>query len=154
MPLVSAAAAAAVCVCVYVCVWRRYMLLFVYLPEAFEAKFSASLGQVVPVILQGLDDEANPVREVALRAGQVPTAASHGYLAASLIDVLVWCVFFKLDTGAELCLVPHGASFGAIGGGSRASQLAYPSEHCHTGWRSSQTPLWCVAPHSLSMRAV
>ncbi len=48
-----------------------YMSLFVYLPQCFEERFVSFLPQVMPVVLEGLDDEISAVREVAMRAGEV-----------------------------------------------------------------------------------
>ncbi|KAL6074695.1 eIF-2-alpha kinase activator GCN1 [Balamuthia mandrillaris] len=47
-----------------------FISLFVYLPGALGEQFESYLGEVLPAILQGLADETEMVRDVAMRAGQ------------------------------------------------------------------------------------
>jgi len=48
-----------------------FMTLLVYLPATFGDEFQNYLSKVIPCILHGLADEAESVREVSLRAGQM-----------------------------------------------------------------------------------
>ncbi|PFH38642.1 putative GCN1 [Besnoitia besnoiti] len=48
-----------------------YLGLFVYLPTAFRESFQDYVPEVLPVLLGGLADNAEPVREVSLRACDV-----------------------------------------------------------------------------------
>jgi len=48
-----------------------FMTLLVYLPATFGDLFQNYLSKVIPCILHGLADEAESVREVSLRAGQM-----------------------------------------------------------------------------------
>jgi len=48
-----------------------FMTLLVYLPATFGDQFQNYLSKVIPCILHGLADEAESVREVSLRAGQM-----------------------------------------------------------------------------------
>eukprot|EP00833_Pecoramyces_ruminatium_P000601 jgi/Orpsp1_1/1174633/evm.model.c7180000050816.1 len=53
------------------CVREGFMTLLVYLPATFGDGFQNYLSKVIPCILHGLADEAESVREVSLRAGQM-----------------------------------------------------------------------------------
>jgi hypothetical protein len=44
--------------------------MFVFLPAAFGQRLSPFLAQIMPMILQGIADEIESVRDVAIRAGQ------------------------------------------------------------------------------------
>ncbi|TPX30377.1 hypothetical protein SmJEL517_g06060 [Synchytrium microbalum] len=62
-----------------------FMLLFIYLPLTFGEKFRPYLGSMIPALLKGLADDAEPVRDAALRSGQM---VIRGY-AKSAIDLLL-----------------------------------------------------------------
>ncbi|KAL2911529.1 translational activator of GCN4 [Polyrhizophydium stewartii] len=62
-----------------------FMTLLVYLPATFGEAFTPYIATIIPSILQGLADEGETVREVALRAGQVVV---RGY-AKSAINLLL-----------------------------------------------------------------
>jgi hypothetical protein len=47
-----------------------YMMMFIYLPISFGEKFIPYVGKIIPPILKGLADEAEFVRDTALKAGQ------------------------------------------------------------------------------------
>ena len=47
-----------------------YMMMFIYLPISFGDKFIPYVGKIIPPILKGLADEAEFVRDTALKAGQ------------------------------------------------------------------------------------
>ncbi len=47
-----------------------YMMMFIYLPISFGEKFTPYVGKIIPPILKGLADEAEFVRDTALKAGQ------------------------------------------------------------------------------------
>ena len=59
--------------------------LFVFLPSAFGTKLVPYLERVMPAILQGIADEVEPVRDVAMRAGQ---AVVNQYGSAQLATLL------------------------------------------------------------------
>ncbi|TPX42852.1 hypothetical protein SeLEV6574_g05373 [Synchytrium endobioticum] len=62
-----------------------FMLLYIYLPATFGEKFRPYLGSMIHSLLKGLADDAEPVRDAALRAGQMVV---RGY-ANSAIDLLL-----------------------------------------------------------------
>ena len=47
-----------------------YLGIFIFLPAALKSKFEPYLPQILPCILQGLSDDSESVREIAMRAGQ------------------------------------------------------------------------------------
>lgn len=53
------------------------MWLLTFLPSVLGEPFSEYISATLPVVLSGLSDDAEGVREVALRAGQV-FVTSHG----------------------------------------------------------------------------
>ncbi|KAJ3335308.1 translational activator of GCN4 [Gonapodya sp. JEL0774] len=48
-----------------------FVTLLVYLPATFRERFQPYLGMCIPVILRGLADETEAVRDASLRAGQM-----------------------------------------------------------------------------------
>ncbi|CAG5089337.1 Similar to Gcn1: eIF-2-alpha kinase activator GCN1 (Mus musculus) [Cotesia congregata] len=47
-----------------------YIMMFIYMPNAFTTEFTPYIGQIINPILKALADENEYVRETALRAGQ------------------------------------------------------------------------------------
>ncbi|KAK9470548.1 armadillo-type protein [Dipodascopsis tothii] len=50
---------------------ESFMNLMVFLPASFGASFSPYLARVIPPVLAGLADEAEPIRDISLRAGRL-----------------------------------------------------------------------------------
>ncbi|CAM9338279.1 unnamed protein product [Discosporangium mesarthrocarpum] len=59
-----------------------------FLPGTMMRDFSPIIPQALPVVLAGLSDEAEPVREVALRSGQVLVSTHGKTQAAQLLPAL------------------------------------------------------------------
>ena len=56
-----------------------YLSLFIFLPKAFGDRFGQHVARALPVIVKGLADDMEAVRDCALRAAQV-WAAGDGWV--------------------------------------------------------------------------
>jgi hypothetical protein len=63
-----------------------------FLPPALGPGFTPHIGACLPVVLSGLTDDAESVREVALRAGQV--SGHNPEPRGRLLWGLAWHAFF------------------------------------------------------------
>ena len=54
-----------------------YAMLWVHLPAVYGAKFEPFLPDVLPLVLLGLADDMEPVRDASMRAAQAPIEPSH-----------------------------------------------------------------------------
>eukprot|EP00964_Phaeocystis_antarctica_P122489 scaffold86160_cov36-Phaeocystis_antarctica.AAC.1 len=52
-------------------------MLWVHLPAVYGAKFEPFLPDVLPLVLLGLADDMEPVRDASMRAAQAPMEPSH-----------------------------------------------------------------------------
>ncbi|KAJ2449766.1 translational activator of GCN4, partial [Coemansia sp. RSA 2336] len=62
-----------------------FMMLLTYLPTTFADEFQKFLPRVLPLVLQGLADDSEPVRAAALRSGRILVAS----FARDSVDVLL-----------------------------------------------------------------
>ena len=65
-----------------------YAMLWVHLPAVYAAKFEPFLPDVLPLILLGLADDAEPVRDASMRAAQAVIAAFREVSAGLLLPEL------------------------------------------------------------------
>ncbi|KAI9103109.1 armadillo-type protein [Phlyctochytrium arcticum] len=68
-----------------------FMTLLIYLPATYGEKFQPYLGSIIPLILRGLADESETVRDASMKVGQVIVRS----YATTAIDLLLP----ELETG-------------------------------------------------------